>query len=124
MYCVSCSSPLNDHEMQQLNVRRGVPKYYCTPCSSEYRKWSNIRRRYKITKEEYEQIVENQKNKCVLCEEDMADKKAVVDHCHTSGEVRGILCNNCNALIGFSKEEVTILRNAISYLKKWKVKAE
>ncbi len=123
MYCASCDSPLTDSEISALGTRRGVPKHYCDTCSRDYRRWSNIRIRYKITKEQYNEIVESQDGKCVLCHEDIGPK-SVIDHCHSSGVVRGILCNNCNALVGFSKESIEVLNRTIEYLKRWKEKAE
>ncbi len=123
MYCPSCDLPLTDKDIELLSKRRGVPKSYCQECSRDYRKWSNIRRRYGINQERYNEIVEAQENKCVLCHEEIGPK-SVVDHCHSSGVVRGILCNNCNALVGFSKESIEVLNRTIEYLKRWKEKAE
>lgn len=97
--------------------------WYCSPCSREYRKWSNIKRRYGITKQDYEKIIKEQDDHCVLCHEDIGPK-SVVDHCHDTGVVRGVLCNNCNAVIGFSKESIEILQRTINYLEKWKGKVE
>ena len=43
--------------------------------------------------------------------------KAVIDHCHNTGKVRGILCHNCNVSLGLIKDNTQILLNMISYLK-------
>lgn len=40
-----------------------------------------------------------------------------LDHCHDSGEFRGVLCHHCNALLGFARDDVTILSAAIEYLR-------
>lgn len=42
-----------------------------------------------------------------------------IDHCHTTGKVRGLLCRQCNIALGKFKEDVTILQSAIAYLKKY-----
>jgi Recombination endonuclease VII/HECT-like Ubiquitin-conjugating enzyme (E2)-binding len=47
----------------------------------------------------------------------------LVDHNHKTRKFRGILCNSCNTLLGFSKDSIKILKNAISYLKKEKQRA-
>lgn len=42
--------------------------------------------------------------------------KLVVDHCHSSGEVRGLLCHNCNRALGLFKDSRENLLNAVEYL--------
>jgi hypothetical protein len=73
---------------------------------------------YGITHEEYEKKLKKQKGKCAICEKQM--RRPDVDHNHTTGKVRDLLCRPCNTLIGLSKESMKILRNAIQYLKKHK----
>jgi hypothetical protein len=41
-----------------------------------------------------------------------------VDHCHESGEVRGLLCTACNTALGKMDDDIDRLRSAISYLEK------
>lgn len=59
-------------------------------------------------------MLEDQGGVCAICE---GGVDFVVDHCHTSGEVRGILCRTCNQGIGLLKESIKSLENAIKYLK-------
>lgn len=59
---------------------------------------------------------------CQICELELSSiphspQQRCVDHCHTTGEARGVLCRNCNLLIGFAKDDLTILLNSIKYLK-------
>jgi len=42
--------------------------------------------------------------------------KLVVDHCHEGGQVRGLLCHNCNRALGLLKDDVDTLQKAIDYL--------
>lgn len=80
-------------------------------------------RQYKIGVKDYEQLLENQDHKCKICEsEGFLMKgchiiKLVVDHCHTTGKVRGLLCHNCNRAIGLLHDKAQNLLNAIEYLK-------
>lgn len=41
-----------------------------------------------------------------------------IDHNHTTGEVRGLLCSNCNTILGLCNDNIIILQSAISYLNK------
>ena len=46
------------------------------------------------------------------------ETKACVDHNHTTGKIRQIVCNNCNAVLGYAREQVSVLQAAIEYLDK------
>ena len=46
-------------------------------------------------------------------------KNLAVDHNHSTGEVRDLLCGNCNAAIGFLQENVEIAKKAVEYLMRW-----
>ena len=62
-------------------------------------------------------MLENQKHRCAICDE-IPKKTFTIDHCHTTGVVRELLCNSCNVLLGNAKDNISILERAISYLKK------
>lgn len=72
---------------------------------------------YGLTFQGYEDLLNKNDGKCHICNEYPNIRKLYVDHCHVSRKVRGALCNNCNAILGFSKEKIKILENAIRYLK-------
>lgn len=78
----------------------------------------NYERKYGITLEEYNEMLEAQNNCCKICNkhEDTFNKQLFVDHCHTTGEVRGLLCHNCNSLLGLAYDDRNILQKAIEYL--------
>lgn len=80
---------------------------------------SNLGAKYKISHDDYEELLKKQDNKCVTCLTDVPIKAGGVldiDHCHTSGKVRGLLCHNCNIAIGLARDDSDILRNMASYL--------
>lgn len=62
-------------------------------------------RRYKLTLSDYEQLLVLQNWKCAGCDEEHPRGGLVVDHCHTSGIVRGLLCVRCNAAAGMLKDD-------------------
>lgn len=88
-------------------------KNYKSRSSEEWKK-RNLLRRYKLTIEDYEKILQDQNGLCKICHK--KPKKIVVDHCHKTGIVRGLLCNECNRAIGLLKENLQSLQNAIMYL--------
>lgn len=88
-----------------------------TPEKKRQREWSHhLWQNYKITPEEYDQMLMNQDGLCAICEKAMDPKEIHVDHDHNTGRVRGLLCSGCNKGLGFFKESTTSLRNAICYL--------
>lgn len=74
----------------------------------------SLRRKYGLTVEEYESILRGQGGVCLICK--TVEKRFVVDHDHKTGRVRGILCHNCNLVIGHAKESVAILNRAAKYI--------
>jgi hypothetical protein len=83
----------------------------------------HIKSAYGLTPDNYWAMAKEQDYKCAICgtENNFVAKdptKLYVDHCHNSLAVRGLLCYHCNTLLGLCKEEVEILRSAITYLEK------
>lgn len=66
---------------------------------------------FRVTPSEYKYILQDP---CYLCG---ADEDKVLDHCHTTGEVRGVLCRQCNQALGLFKDNLETLENAIIYLR-------
>ena len=81
----------------------------------------SLKRRYGITATEYAQMLENQKYKCKVCGADRCStgRNFSVDHCHTTGKIRGLLCAHCNMGLGNFKDSTELLQNAINYLKRY-----
>lgn len=76
------------------------------------------RRAYGITPQQFKTRLEDQGFKCAVCSSDVPGGKGTwkVDHCHSSGEVRGLLCNGCNVGLGHFKDSPSALRSAASYV--------
>jgi hypothetical protein len=82
-----------------------------------------LKLRYNITYDTYLELLKTQNNKCAICgcnefEKTWVSKKLpfAVDHCHTTGKIRGLLCSACNLVIGYAYDDTSILLNAIKYL--------
>ena len=54
-----------------------------------------------------------QHNLCKICSK---EKQLMVDHCHTTGKVRGLLCGKCNKGLGHFKDDIQVIKNIITYL--------
>jgi len=76
-------------------------------------------RRYGITDIEYQIIWTLQNQSCAICGQTTVptNRQWHIDHCHSTGKVRGILCHHCNLLLGNAKDNTSILEKAICYLK-------
>lgn len=74
----------------------------------------HLKSKYGITILEYKELRDSQNGKCLICRK---KKILVVDHDHTTGKVRGLLCHACNTSLGFMEENISSFENAIEYLK-------
>ena len=82
--------------------------------------WSRIKYRYGITKADYDVMFKAQGGCCAICGKEPRDNtgnmRLVVDHCHTTGKIRGLLCKLCNCSIGFLNDDVNLVFKAYTYL--------
>ena len=83
----------------------------------------HLEKTYNLTSKQYLEMMIEQQNRCAICENyetrilKSGDVKPLsVDHNHSTGEVRQLLCNDCNAMLGYARENITTLQNAIFYL--------
>lgn len=81
---------------------------------------------YNLNAQQYLDMINEQDNCCAICNKPehrllkTGDIKPLsVDHNHNTGEVRALLCNDCNALLGFAKEDIGVLQNAIQYIQQY-----
>lgn len=74
-------------------------------------------KKYGITPDQYNQLLTEQQYCCKVCgvhESELA-KSLAIDHCHTHGHVRALLCTNCNTALGLLKENTDIMKKLIEY---------
>lgn len=86
------------------------------------RKSYHLKRLYGITLEDYEEKLARQDNGCAICGAKIPGGNGThfyVDHNHTTGQIRDLLCHNCNFVIGYAKEDTDILKAVINYLEIW-----
>ena len=81
-------------------------------------KRSALKRIYGLTLEQRDELFAKQNYCCAVCKitEPGSTKGWHMDHCHDTKRVRGILCNHCNLMLGYAKDNKLTLANAIAYL--------
>jgi hypothetical protein len=78
-----------------------------------------IKAKYGLSHEEYNVKLAAQGGRCAVCHGLFKDRKTThVDHCHTTGKVRDILCHNCNRALGAAHDDEKILSALIDYLRR------
>lgn len=96
--------------------------------NAEYVKAANrkfgLKRHHGISVEQYDNMLAVQGGVCLICgtHEPAGKGGFKVDHCHSTGAIRGLLCNYCNVGLGQFRDNINILENAILYLKQSKEK--
>ena len=109
-YCPACNyiKPLSEfsNRAKAHDGKQGK----CKSCFRIYQRARN----YGLSEEHFRVLLESQNYECAICGK--PDRSLVVDHNHTTGKVRGLLCNSCNTGIGLLQDSVEVLRRAEGYL--------
>lgn len=128
--CVRC---LETKESNHFYTRKGVESglsSWCKKCikenrspvSYDQRRKRHLKHTYQLSLDEYDQMLIEQEERCAICRgTNRDDRPLFVDHCHTTGKVRGLLCNDCNVMLGRAQDNEIILMRAIDYLKEHNV---
>ncbi len=97
--------------------RRAAQRAYIVNYSEK--RWANrLKRLYGITPEYYVEMILTQNGVCAICKRVCKTGKILsVDHCHSTGAVRGLLCGTCNRMIGQAVDSINLLQAGIEYLK-------
>ena len=94
-------------------------KVYHAKASKETKRRYRIKSAYGISLERYEEILLSQSGACAICgTQPQEGARLVVDHDHTTGAIRGLLCRKCNLGIGHLGDNLESLMKAVEYLKK------
>ena len=136
--CRKCGETKIRDDFYPRSDRPGSVKSTCKSCDlARNRTWHENNRGHRaayarqralaafgMTEADYDALLTSQGGGCAICQEPVRDrannrqgpKALAVDHCHATGRVRGILCSNCNTLLGLAKDDADRLRAAIQYL--------
>ena len=127
--CMTCGKEKSILEFYFRDKKTGRRHSACKECDKarvkarhqanpERTKNNDLKRNYGITLDEHTQMFENQNGVCAICKKpgDGRWKKLCVDHCHTTGKVRGLLCKRCNIALGEVGDNISTLQKMIEYL--------
>jgi hypothetical protein len=109
--CAVCNRPVSRILKKQSKL--------CKSCTDYVR---TIGIKYGVTLDRYLWFLEKQKRRCAICgllDHECGSRNRrglVVDHCHVTNIVRGLICQPCNTLLGGAKDNVIVLQSAIDYL--------
>jgi len=134
--CGCCKLQKDLSDFHNSSATKDGKGYRCKLCDSNARKkWHkdhperarqssrnrNLKSRFGITREDYNNLLKDQNYKCAICGTD--DPKTTgtpgtwcVDHCHITGRIRGLLCARCNGALGLFSDNKELLYKAIRYL--------
>lgn len=129
--CSICNIEKELKDFVKRNNRKSGRQPYCKKCHNERRKSEycsnrmkdyDLKKNYGISLSDYDEMFVNQNGSCAICLTHISNinhkhkKHLCVDHCHDSGDVRGLLCDSCNRGLGLFKDSKEILERAIKYL--------
>ena len=96
--------------------------WYKTPSGESQRRKDQLKHKYGVSPETYATLFESQGGRCAVCGTSFETAKLgaggyfSVDHNHTTGVVRGLLCTPCNTGLGLLQDSPSILQSALNYL--------
>lgn len=118
-YCPACKPSI----VRASNDRKNVARRIATDPTNKGKHHRNSLRKYGLTPEQLAEMVEAQGNRCAICGEQpdpngvRAASRLHVDHCHTTGRNRALLCGRCNAGLGHFRDDPALFLAAVEYLK-------
>jgi hypothetical protein len=74
-------------------------------------------KKYGLTADDYSEMLKAQNGKCAICKKPDKTRNLAIDHCHLTGKIRGLLCAKHNMGLGYFDDSISILKEAIEYLK-------
>ena len=114
--CSSCHAEKPTTDFYVDTVRRTVSQQ-CKPCFNSQARGRLYRAKYGVSVEDFDRMMTSQHGVCAICKEKCSTgKRLSVDHNHTTGAVRGLLCRKCNSAIGYFNDDPALLIKAVGYL--------
>ena len=119
-----CANPLCSKNFS-FKQSGGPGRKFCSrKCKAESESKSKLRmlknklRQFGMTVDEWDEIVERQLGKCLICRKRESSKKSrlTIDHCHETNTFRGAICHSCNVILGMCDENFIVLQRMQRYI--------
>lgn len=119
--CSSCGKMLDYKNFGYVEYEPDKYKFRspCKECENLKARSNPLRHKYRfskygLSKKDYLLMLAKQNNQCAICGE--KPLRPIIDHCHQTNKIRGVLCNRCNSILGFAEDKIHVLEAAIVYL--------
>ena len=112
--CTKCKRELLFEEFHKNTKTRDGLRSDCKRCKAV----SDRKAKYGIHNNKYKDLYAEQKCLCAICLIPLAKVRVCVDHDHSTGKIRGLLCEKCNTGLGLFRDHPVIVSRAVQYLEK------
>jgi len=112
--CTRCGETKKIDSFYKEKRNRDGRMSHCIECFGLKQTNTHRQSKYGITTADYKAMVEAQGGRCKVCDQ---EAKLVIDHCHRGGQVRALLCDRCNRLLGIADDSQDLLVRAVEFLK-------
>ena len=133
--CSNCGieKPLDAFSIRRDGKGRGGRASWCKRCASDHAMaWNRsnperfrknarthrLKKAYGLSRSEYETMLKQQGGLCAICRDPTRSHTLAVDHDHSSGTIRGLLCQPCNRALGFLRDDPDLMTAALAYLRR------
>lgn len=119
-YCsTTCRNKSEKEQAREIYRKRFPTAADRTEAYKRTAKNKQMHARYGITLDDFENQLKEQNYTCVMCKTEITGtRQAHMDHCHTTGKIRQILCRNCNYGLGFFRDNIEVMQAGIEYIKR------
>lgn len=114
--CNRCGEVKGASQFYRRSNRPDGLNHACKACEATLDRERTLRYRYGLTPDEYASLLAQQNGGCGICGAPPGKKPLHVDHEHSSGQIRGLLCARCNLAIGYFGDSAERMYCAIEYL--------
>lgn len=128
-HCVGCEIARSAKPENRIRQRENMRNWRTRPDSKIKKRKYHLSSRYNLSDVDYHLLLLKQGEVCASCKTPPRTKSLAVDHDHrccpkgakkSCGKcIRGLLCNDCNRILGIAKDNPVLLNNLIAYLREW-----